>query len=203
MGIIYIIRHAQSIANKKRIYNSNLNKDEGLSDLGKKQLKALVKLFKSKRTMRISVIYSSPFPRAIRTAQAIAKATGSKMEITESFRELDCGGWDGKTEKEIMEKFPEAWSGWHNDPENNPIPGGESLFEVQARVMPEFLKIAKRHNDGQIIIVTHYCVLNVILCSLISSLGNFRCFDSGNATIAKLKMNNVPRLEGYCRAEEL
>ena len=195
MGKIYIIRHAQSIANEQRRYSGNSSEDQGLSKLGKAQAEKIGKFFISKN---IKQIYSSPFLRAEQTANAIAtKCKINKIHLVEKFKEHECGDWNGKTEIEIKEKYPQAWAGWHTDPENNPIPGGETLREIQLRALPELYTILKKHPNEDVVIVTHYAVLNVLICSLIASLGNFRSFDSGNGTIAEFEMENVPRLKSY------
>jgi broad specificity phosphatase PhoE len=191
MTTVYIIRHAQSIANSERYYNCEVEEDKGLSEFGKKQAWELANYFSSRPLRRI---YASPFLRTRQTAAEIAKTTRAEIEIADELRELGCGEWDGRSEKDIMNEFPEAWRGWHYDPQNNPIPGGESLLEVQARVLPKFDKIVRTHRGDAIAIVTHYCVMNVLLCSLVSSLGNFRSFHSKNCTVAEISMENVPKL---------
>ncbi|MFN7991220.1 MAG: histidine phosphatase family protein [Candidatus Micrarchaeia archaeon] len=194
MGSIYVIRHCQSIANSRRIYNCTIKGDEGLTELGKAQAAELAGHFAGRK---VAKVYSSPFLRTRQTAERIAGAVGSVVELVEQFGELGCGDWDGRSESEIIEGFPDAWKGWHYDPQNNPIPGGETLLEVQARVLPEFERLAKRHASEDFAIVTHYCVLNVIVCSLVSSLASFRSFDTGNGTVAEISMENVPRLRSF------
>ena len=194
MTIVYIVRHCQSLANARRMYNCTVRDDLGLSDAGKSQAWELANYFSSRPVSRI---YSSPFLRTRQTAAEIAKTTRAEIEIVDELRELDCGQWSGRSEDEIREKFPEAWKGWHFDPQNNPMPGGESLLSVQARVLPKFESLVKKHEGECIMIVTHYCVMNVLLCSLVSSLGNFRSFASKNGTVAEVSMENVPRLLGY------
>lgn len=193
--IVYLIRHAKSIANEKRLYNSRIEDDLGLNEYGKEQAKELGQFFKN---TSIGKVYSSPFKRTLQTAQEITSALGQDtvVEVSE-LKELNCGEWEGYTENEIGEKFPDAWKGWHIDPQNNPIPGGESLMEVQSRALPALNKIIKNNKGKEIVVVTHYCVFNVLLCSFISSLANFRCFDTKNGTIAKITMDNVPRLRIY------
>lgn len=194
MTLVYIVRHCQSVANAAKTYNCRVKDDQGLSEEGKRQAWALANQFSSRP---LAKIYSSPFLRARQTAAEISKTTRAEIEIADAFRELDCGQWDMKSEAEIRQKFPEEWKGWHSDPQNNPMPGGETLLSVQARALPEFQRIVKRHEGGCIALVTHYCVMNVLLCSLVSSLGNFRCFVSKNGTVAEVSMENVPRLLGF------
>ncbi len=191
---VYLIRHCQSIANVKRMYNCKIGQDEGLSENGKKQAKKLAAFF---RKIRLSAIYSSPFPRAMQTASEIAQHAGAKVETVEEFIEHRCGEWDGKSEDEIMKLYPKAWEGWHTDPQNHPIPKGETLLAIQSRALPKFEELVEKNRGETIAIVTHYCVFNVIICSLLSSLANFRCFDTENGTVAEIKMENVPRLMFY------
>jgi broad specificity phosphatase PhoE len=191
---VYLVRHCQSIANTKRLYNCRLEQDEGLSEEGRKQAQKLALFF---RKRKISAIYSSPFPRAMQTASAIGQHTGLEIREVDDLREARCGEWEGNSEQEIMKLFPKAWEGWHKDPQSHPIPGGETLLAMQARALPKLEELVKKHKGGSIVIVTHYCIFNVILCSLLSSLANFWCFDTGNGTVAEIKMENVPRLQLY------
>ncbi len=191
---VYIVRHCQSHANARRVYNSSIKDDEGLTEAGLGQARQVGLFFKG---MRLERVYASPYQRTRQTADEIAKATGAEVELVDKFGELDCGSWNGKSEEEIMHLFPAAWKGWRFDPQNNPIPEGESLLEVQARVLPEFERVVKRNSGRRIAIVTHYCIMNVMICSLVSSLANFRCFDTRNGTIAEVSMENVPRIKMY------
>ena len=186
---VYLVRHCQSVANAKRCYNSTISEDEGLSPLGRTQAASLADFFR----LISPKVYSSPFPRARETARAIS---GRSRPVTvDGFRELGCGEWDGRTEAEIRAGYPGAWEGWRKDPQGNPIPGGETLRQVYARASPEFERIVK--SGGSIAIVTHYCVFNVLLCSLISSMSDFRCFDTQNGTVAEIAMEDVPRLRKF------
>ncbi len=194
MTTVYIVRHCQSHANARRVYNSTVDDDQGLTEAGLEQARRVGRFF---RGLKLAKVYTSPFLRTRQTAQEIAREGGAGVEVVEKFGELDCGRWNGKSEDEIRQEFPDAWKGWRYDPQNNPIPGGESLLDVQARVLPEFERIAKAHEGERIAIVTHYCVLNVMICSLVSSLANFRCFDTKNGTIAEVSMENVPRIRMY------
>ncbi len=195
MQTVYLVRHCQSIANQKRLYSSKEEEDTGLSPEGFIQAESVAEFFISRP---LHALFASPFRRTMQTADAISKISKVKVQKNKHFRELDCGAWHGKTEMDIQKQFPEEWKGWHFDPQNNPIPKGESLSDVQARAVPEFNRLVRTYEKkGDIAIVTHYGVFNVLLCSLVSSLANFRSFDTGNGTIAELKMEHVPRLKLY------
>ncbi len=194
---VFLVRHCQSIANAERRYNCDINRDKGLSRLGHMQADYLERYFGKKR---LAAVYSSPFKRALDTARAIAHPYKLEPQAMREFGELDCGQWNGLGELEIVANYPNEWKNWQYDPQRNPIPGGETLLGVQTRALPALEKLIHKHPDQNIAVVTHYCVLNVLLCSLVSSLGNFRCYDSGNATVAEIVMDNVPRLKFYGQA---
>ena len=194
MTIVYIVRHCQSHANLKKQYSSKADEDLGLSKVGLVQAQEVGQYFKGKK---IDMIVVSPFKRTLQTAQAIQKQTKAQLIESVALRELDCGEWEGKTEDEILKNFPEAWRGWHYDPQNNPIPNGETLLDVQVRALGEFESVVKKNKDKAIVFVTHYCIFNVLMCSLLASLANFRSFDTSNGTVAEIALNNVPRLRSY------
>lgn len=194
MSYLYLVRHCQSIANVKRIYNGKIENDEGLSGEGLTQGEKLGEYFSDKE---IDLIISSPFKRTTQTTEFIAKYTKARIEFDHSVKEHECGEWEGKEEPEIKKKYPQEWTGWRIDPQNNPIPNGETLFEIQARTIPTIQKAMTKNKGKNIAVVTHYCVFNVILCSMISSLSNFRCFDTQNGMVAKIEIENVPRLIEY------
>jgi broad specificity phosphatase PhoE len=153
MSYLYLIRHCQSIANVKRIYNGEIEEDEGLSPHGIKQAETLGKYFEDKE---ISLIIASPFKRTRQTADFISRyAPRAKVEFDHSIREHECGKWNGKKETEIKKKFPMEWAGWRFDPQNNPIPEGESLFDIQSRALPTIQRtVTKNKGKNMVISIT-------------------------------------------------
>ena len=66
---LLVVRHAQTDGNLARIFQGQIDRE--LSEAGKCQLELLTNRFK---TMTIHAIYTSPLPRAVKTAKAIAVA---------------------------------------------------------------------------------------------------------------------------------
>lgn len=147
---IFIIRHGETIANKKGLIGC-LN-DEPLTSKGVLQAIALSNFLK---TERIDFAYSSPFTRAKETANIILKNHKDiTLKIESNLRDIDHGLCTLKKYEQIMKEFPKLVEGWKNltDP---PFPEGESLRDVQRRIMPFISKIMKKHRGKTILISSH------------------------------------------------
>ena len=87
----------------------------------------------------ITHVFCSPLARAVYGAEAVAEACGLRDSLTplEGLREVGRGEWYGLTPAEITEKYGEAasMSTFVAEPAFRP-PGGESLQDVAARVLP-------------------------------------------------------------------
>jgi len=83
-------------------------------------------------------VFCSPLARAVYGAEAVAEACGLRGATQlDGLREVGRGEWYGLTPAEITEKYGEAasMSTFVADPTFRP-PGGESLDDVAARVLP-------------------------------------------------------------------
>jgi broad specificity phosphatase PhoE len=83
-----------------------------------------------------AAIWHSPLRRAIQTAQAIHEAREADAPLREldALTELSQGEWEGMTQADVRERYPERLRGWLADPVRHHAPGGESLTDAAARV---------------------------------------------------------------------
>ena len=92
---LYLIRHAQSIGNEKKLFGGIT--DYELSELGLKQADSLaIKL----QDYKIDGIYSSPLRRTIQTITPTAESKNLKINIEENLKELSCGSWENRLRSE-------------------------------------------------------------------------------------------------------
>ena len=111
---------------------------------------------------RLDAIYSSPLERAIETAIEIAHCSRKyPINISEQLNELDFGNWTGET-IESLENDP-VWRNFNTIRSRTPIPGGESIFEAQARIVAELKRLSLKHGTGQVAIVSHAEMIKVAL----------------------------------------
>ena len=87
---LLIIRHGETALNVARVLQPA---DTPLSARGIEQAEALAHRLS---TMNVSAIVSSDLPRALRTAQAIAAATGAPIETSALLQERNFGDWRGQ-----------------------------------------------------------------------------------------------------------
>lgn len=107
--------------------------DIPLSTRGQAEAKAAATMLESEE--KVDIIWASPLSRAHFGAKCIAARQGvpeGDIILHENFREVNRGGWNGKTAEEVGE---EEISKWNGDP-HYPMPGGgESLANVAKRVL--------------------------------------------------------------------
>jgi probable phosphomutase (TIGR03848 family)/uncharacterized repeat protein (TIGR03847 family) len=101
----------------------------------------------------IEAIYASPLERAVDTANAISMCLHLPVEIREGLGEGHVGEWTGKTIKELQDT--EIWKAMQKRPVGVKPPGGESIEQVQARMVSEIDSIRRAHPDGLVAIVSH------------------------------------------------
>lgn len=74
--------------------------------------------------------------------------------------------------------------------------GGESLDELQQRAWGALQRIASRHSDGVVVVVSHYFVILTIICAVLnlplSQIGRLRLGAGSISTVVFDEL--VPRL---------
>lgn len=100
----------------------------------------------------IDAVYASDLKRAIATATPIAAAHGVEVEVDADLREIDQGEWEGLTVEEIMARWPDKWGPARH---YNARPGGESPQQVRARALRALRRIADKHPDDCVVVISH------------------------------------------------
>jgi len=101
----------------------------------------------------ITRIYSSPLERALETAAPIAKALDLKVEVRDGLGEVRTGKWTGRRIDEL--EHDPLWRRFLAFPSGSRAPGGESLAEVQARMVAELECLQARHPAETVAVVSH------------------------------------------------
>ena len=110
----------------------------------------------------IDAIYSSDLQRAWVTARAIAETTQAPLTAHQGLRERSFGVLQGHTFEELEAKEPEQAYRWRKrDPAFAPE-GGESLIALRERITATPYALAAQHVGGQIVLVAHGGVLDVL-----------------------------------------
>jgi probable phosphoglycerate mutase len=110
----------------------------------------------------ITAIYASDLSRAHDTALYVSRATGVPVVPELGLRERGFGEFEGKTFAEIALALPDQAERWRKrDPAFAPT-GGESLLQVQERVLTTFNRLAAQHPGELIVMVGHGGVMDVL-----------------------------------------
>jgi probable phosphoglycerate mutase len=170
---LWIVRHGESAGNvarrhamergHHRIELSTRDMDVPMSPLGERQSEALGRWF-TDNAPPVDVILSSPYLRACRTAEIVAKTAGWNVPIVldERLREKEFGVIDALTAAGILAQHPDQAAFrtslgkfYHR------APGGESWCDVLLRLRSVADTLRLEYSDRRVLIVCHTVV---VLC---------------------------------------
>lgn len=155
---ILAIRHGETAWNVDARIQGQL--DIALNDTGRWQAQRLARALAARDP--IDAVYASDLLRAWDTARAIAEQTGAPLSTDEGLRERAFGRYQGLTFADIEAAWPDESARWrHRDPHWAP-PEGESLLQMRERVLQALHRIAARHPGGQIAVVAHGGVMDLL-----------------------------------------
>jgi glucosyl-3-phosphoglycerate phosphatase len=118
---VVLWRHGQTMWNAEHRYQGHT--DIPLDETGLAQAQRAARLLAA---LGPQAIIASDLSRAAETAQTLGELTGIPVRHDRRLRERSGGAWEGLTNDDIREKFPEQWARW--DP-----PGGEAELTVGDR----------------------------------------------------------------------
>lgn len=101
----------------------------------------------------IAAMYSSPLERAVDTARTVASCHKLDVQIREELGDVRAGEWTGKPIKELAET--ETWKKILERPVGVHLPGGESIDEVQARMIAVIDAIVAAHPNQIVAVFSH------------------------------------------------
>lgn len=102
---------------------------------------------------RISAVISSPQPRAVETAEPIARQHGLTLKQSATLDEVDFGQWQGRSFAELEPDA--AWKRWNASRGSEQPPGGETIAQVQARMAAEVSALAVAAPEEIFVLVSH------------------------------------------------
>jgi broad specificity phosphatase PhoE len=153
MTTLLLVRHGETDCNREHRVQGHT--DVPLNARGREQARGLAEELAD---ARLAAIYSSDLSRAHETAVAVAVTQGLEPVVDPRLREKNFGSWEGLTDVEIAERFPDAVRGRWGD--------GETTEEVAARVIEAVEVICARHGDAAVLVVSHGGPLRAVLAHL-------------------------------------
>jgi broad specificity phosphatase PhoE len=148
---LWLVRHGESTWNAARRVQGWA--DPPLTERGIRQARRVAERLS---TLEVTALYTSPQVRAVQTAEAIAAATGAEPTVDARLREHGMGQATGHKWDEIITRWPHLLDYAHRGEAVRPhIPETEPEEEFYARVAVVFDEIVARHDEGDVVIVSH------------------------------------------------
>ena len=200
---LLLVRHGETDWNREGRFQGR--SDQPMNDTGRAQSRALAARLRTEMSGAIDAIYASPLLRAAETAQILAEAVGRAPTHVDDLRERDVGNWGGLTYDEIKARFPDDWARAATG-HDVAFGGGETMAQVQARIVAALDGIAARHPGGAVLVVSHGLALKTLVCRLLElDLAHAdRLTTGGNTGLTIFEMRRgMPRMTVYADTRHL
>ncbi len=160
MTQLFLIRHGANDWLDHRL--AGWTPDVHLNEAGRKQADGLVERL---APIPLDAIFSSPLERAIETAAPLAQARGLEVQSSRELGEVDYGGWQGASLKDLTKK--KEWAVVRFAPSSMRFPDGESLREMQSRAVTAVEKITAAYPKGTVAVFSHGDVIKAVVAHFI------------------------------------
>ena len=127
---VLLARHGQTASNLERRY-AGLS-SEPLTEAGRGEMRCLAAQLE---TQNLSCILTSEVARARESALILGEALGVSVVADRRLNEMDLGPWEGLTEDEVEDRYPDEYQMWLTRPDLVQLEGRETLQALSARVM--------------------------------------------------------------------
>ncbi len=169
---VFLARHAQTQSGEEELVEGW--SDGTLSLLGEKQAHALGRRLEPGG---VDVIVSSDLLRCRQTVEHLGLQ--ARVEFNRDLREANFGVWEGLPWSEV------ALSDYDAEPASRP-PEGESLVDLDRRVVPAFRQLLQKPEET-LLIVSHHNPIILMLGALTQTpIRSWRVFKQGNASLNEL-----------------
>ncbi len=155
MGRLILMRHGESEMNKAKCYCGSLNPE--LTEKGIEQCKNSREMLKA---YDYDMIYASDLKRAKKTAE-IANYKNLPIVEAQELREKNFGIFEGLTNDEIFEKYPEEAKEWFDNLDDFDFRVGETGHDFHKRLV-SFAE-ENFNLEKNILVVSHWGVVNTLI----------------------------------------
>lgn len=162
MTRIYLARHAETDFNAQGRLQGRI--DSPLTELGRRQAGMLAQRLAD---VELVACYASTSPRAVTTATLALGGRALPVIQDERLLEMAMGEWEGRRISELTDTLPQDIRRYRGGERDFRAPGGENWLEVQTRMVDALTDIARKHEGGTVLIVSHGTSVRMLLGSII------------------------------------
>jgi len=161
MTKLYLIRHGETEWNAERRMQGHA--DSPLSANGKQQAQWLAEALEE---VPFDVICASSSGRTLQTAAIVKGSRELSVIVSDQWREMNLGAWEGRISSEIEQLEPELYDAFWNEPEQYMPRRGETYADLQRRVLPALEQLVEEHAGKTICLISHTVTLKVIMAHM-------------------------------------
>jgi broad specificity phosphatase PhoE len=186
---LLLIRHGQTLANVEGHWTGW--SETPLTELGLTQIEAVAQRIAAEFP-QVDALYTSPLPRALKTARAIAAAVGLEPVPLDELREIDFGDLNGISLEGMEEQYPELFERWKVKTDIDFVwPGGERRADFYRRVGSALEQVLAGHSEGLVVLVAHGGTLRSLLAHLLpASMSEWWTYTLDNCGITRVALQD-------------
>ena len=200
MANLLLLRHGQIKANRQGRWHGST--DSPLTWRGRREAKRTARHIRSTEPP-VRAVYTSPLARCRATAAIIARNLDLEAYVHPDLREYAIGDWEDTTFSTLAEvhRFVELAT----DDHDFCPPGGETLRQVAARMLPALDEIHASHGaDERVLVVSHGAAMAVALAALLhDDPGRWVDYHFANCSLTELVLSPVPYVNFFNSTQHL
>ena len=181
----YLVRHAAH--DNVGCFLAGRMEGISLGEAGRAQSKRLAERM---RREEIGAIHASPRERTKETALAISEACAlGEPQTDAALDEVDFGAWSGKT-FQVLNEDP-SWRRWNSLRSLSRTPNGETMLDVQRRVVGLMDRLSAGADGKRLVLVSHADVIKAAVSHVLGlPIDAWPRFDIAPASITTVMMGD-------------
>ena len=189
MATLLLVRHGHTDVAGRRL--TGWQRGVHLNAQGRREAERLVERLEG---VPVSAIWTSPLERCRETAAPLARDRGLSPTVQRGLIEVDYGAWTGRSIAQL--RRTRLWRSVMHAPSTVRFPGGESMLEVQARMVDAAMTLAAAHPGGTVVAVSHADPIRLLVTHLAGTHADHLqrlAVDTGSITVVALG-EGIPRV---------
>jgi len=189
MATLLLVRHGHTDVAGRRL--TGWQRGVHLNAQGRREAERLVERLEG---VPVSAIWTSPLERCRETAAPLARDRGLSPTVQRGLIEVDYGAWTGRSIAQL--RRTRLWRSVMHAPSTVRFPGGESMLEVQARMVDAAMTLAAAHPGGTVVAVSHADPIRLLVTHLAGTHADHLqrlAIDTGSITVVALG-EGIPRV---------
>jgi probable phosphoglycerate mutase len=159
MTTLLLVRHGHTDVAGKRL--TGWQRGVHMNARGRREAERLVERLEG---VPIDAIWTSPLERCRETAAPLARDRGLSPIVHRELIEVDYGDWTGRSIAQL--RRTRLWRSVMHAPSTVRFPGGESMLEVQARMVDAAMNLVEAHPGGIVMAVSHADPIRLLVTHL-------------------------------------